>query len=63
MRNRVWWLWLVALVDCRFGPSEEELACYQGCGRYKDSCMLQATTAQHIQICDTNSSRCSEACQ
>lgn len=63
MSSRVWWLWVVLLADCSLGPSEEQLACYQGCGRYKDACMLNATTAQDIQMCDTKSSRCSARCQ
>jgi hypothetical protein len=62
MKNWVWWL-LVASSGCYVGPSEEQLSCYQGCGREKDSCMLEAATAAQIQGCDVVGQRCSKGCQ
>ena len=58
------WVWLVGvlLAGC-FGPSQEQIDCYQGCGREKDSCMLAAASAQQIQECDQRSSRCTAVCQ
>lgn len=62
------WEWSVVVVSvlvsgCFMGPSEEQLQCYQGCAREKDSCMLSASTAQQIQACDARGSQCSAVCQ
>jgi hypothetical protein len=60
------WVWCVVAGlqgSCAIGPSEEELACYQGCAREKDSCILQASTAREIQRCDRVGARCSAVCQ
>jgi hypothetical protein len=63
MRFWVWCVMTGLLASCAIGPSEEELACYQGCAREKDSCILQASTAQQIQQCDSVGVRCSAVCQ
>jgi hypothetical protein len=47
---------------CLFGPSRERVGCLQRCARYKDSCILQATTADAIQACDHQGAACSDAC-
>lgn len=46
-----------------FGPTEEQLDCYRGCGAEKDACILAAMTAAQIQACDLRSARCSASCQ
>jgi hypothetical protein len=61
-----WWL-IVAAAFCLstgcFGPSEEQLDCYRGCGTEKDACILAATTAAQIQACDSRSARCTASCK
>lgn len=66
MRYRAWLavaLPPVLVSGCYVGPSEEQLRCYQACGRSNDHCMLHATTAQQIQACDQRSSQCSAVCE
>ena len=61
---RLWvWCWAMLISGCYVGPSEEQLGCYQGCGREKDACMLAAATAAQIQVCDARGSRCSAVCE
>ena len=55
------WL-LVGVAACNLGPSEERLGCLNGCAREKDSCMLNATTAESIQACDENARLCALPC-
>jgi len=54
---------VVLASGCHVGPTEEQLQCYQACGRDKDNCMLEAGTAAQIQACDQRSSQCSAVCQ
>lgn len=62
---RVWCVAVVLSTGCYVPPNEdqEQVRCYQACGREKDSCMLAATNAAQVQRCDERSSRCSAVCE
>ena len=53
---------LLGLSACVIGPSEERLGCLNGCAHEKDSCMLNAMTADGIQACDARARACSAPC-
>jgi hypothetical protein len=51
---------LIAL--CISGCYPARHPCLTECARQKDSCMLAATTADEINACDVDESRCGGAC-
>jgi hypothetical protein len=44
------------------GPSPQRIACFQGCARGKDACLVEATSSGAIQQCDLRSEACGAGC-
>jgi hypothetical protein len=53
----------VGVACCFVGPSPEKIACLQRCARQKDSCLLAASNATSIAVCDERSQACGDGCR
>jgi hypothetical protein len=61
-RGRVWGALVALLVCTSCFQNPDRLPCLRNCSEQKDTCMIEAHTAQAIQSCDVHEKQCSALC-